>query len=104
MKYFIQTVDGHQPVKALKVFEFRGEVFFMHVHHQNRDAIGITHMETGLTAGHVPRYTGYRAVSMKKVERSKDDWRADALYRLGRASVDRFNVALVRAREDMPAV
>lgn len=98
MKYFIHTVDGRQPVKALKVFEFRGEVFFLHTHHQNRDAIGITHMETGLSAGHIPRYTGYRAVGMKKIERSRDDWLADALYRLGRVSEDRFKEAIDQAR------
>lgn len=98
MKYFIQTVDGHQPVRALKVFEFRGEAFFLHVDHHNRDAIGITHMETGASAGHVPRYTGYRAVRMKRIERSEAEWLADALCRLGRVSEDRFWEALNKAR------
>lgn len=97
MRYFIQTTDGGKPVKMLKAFEFRGEAFFLHVHHQNREAIGITHRETGLSAGHVPRYTGYRAVGIIRIERSRDEWLADALYRLGRISEDRFKEAIKRA-------
>ena len=98
MKYFIHTSEGSKPVKGLKAFEFRGEQFFLHVRHDNRDAIGITHRETGASAGHVFRYAGYRAVGMKRVERGKEVWLRDALTLLGRVSEDRFAMAIKQAR------
>lgn len=36
-------------------------------------------METALNAERVPRYAAYRAVGMKKMDRSKDEWLADEL-------------------------
>lgn len=104
MKYFIHTAEGRLPVKSLKAFECRGEHIFLHVRHDNRDAIGITHRETGASAGHVPRYTGYRAVGMKRIERSKDDWLGDALYLLGRHSEERFRAAIDKARSSCGSV
>ena len=99
MKYFIHTSEGPKPVKSLKAFEFRRESFFLHIRHDNRDAIGITHKETGASAGHVFRYAGYRAVGMKRVERGKDAWLGDALTLLGRVSEERFKAAIAQARE-----
>jgi len=99
MRHFIHASEGRKPVESLKTFEFNGERFFLHVRTDNKDAIGITHHETGFSAGHVPRYTSYHAVGMKRIERGIDAWLADALMLLKRVNPERFELAMKKAKE-----
>ena len=99
-KYTIQIPDrgGRVPVRPIGKFTHRGEDFFIHLHHYNREKVGITHTETGLSAGLLDRYAGYRAIGMKRVARTKQELLDAAEIHLGRVSDERFKTAMAKAR------
>jgi len=99
-KYTIHIPDrgGRVPVRPIGKLTHRGEDFFIHLHHYDRNKVGITHTETGLSAGMIDRYTGYRAIGMKRVANSKQQLLDAAEIHLGRVSDERFKAAMTKAR------
>lgn len=97
-QYTVHTPEGRIPVRPIAKLVHRGENFFLHVRLENADLIGITHTETGLSAGRINRYAGYRAMGMKRVAHSKARLLVDAAAHLARIPDDKFHAAMAKAR------
>ena len=97
-KYTIRVEGERVPVRPIGKFTHRGEAFFIHLQRYTRDKVGITHVESGLSAGMIDRYTGYRAIGMKRVAYSKQQLMDAAVARLARIPEENFLQAMRRAR------
>ncbi len=100
-KYTIHTSEGRLPVRPIAKLEYLGESFFLHVHHQDRNQVGITHIETGLSAGKLPRYHGYRSMGMKREAVPRERLLIDAAVHLSRVPEGRFRAAMAKARGEV---
>ncbi len=97
-KYTILVEGERIAVRPMGKFTHRGEAFFIHSHQYNRDRVGITHTDSGLSAGMIDRYAGYRAIGMKRVAYSKQQLMDAAVARLARIPEENFLQAMRRAR------
>lgn len=104
-KYTIRTGEGRVPVRPIAKFEHRGELFFLHVRADDKDFIGITHVDigithvdTGLSAGHIDLYTGYLAGGMKRAVHNKHRLLSMAEAHLSEIPDEKFHAAMAKAR------
>ena len=98
-KYTIRIGEARVPVRPIAKFEHRGELFFLHVRADDKDLIGITHVDSGMSAGRMNRYTGYRAVGMKRIAHDKHRLLAMAEEHLSGIPDEKFHAAMAKARE-----
>lgn len=99
MAKFTILVEGERvPVRPIGKFTHRGESFFIHSHQYDRDKAGITHTESGLSAGTIDRHAGYRAIGMKRVAFTRQELLDAAVARLARIPEENFQQAMRRAR------
>lgn len=99
MAKYTLMIDGER-IKARPIvkLEYRNEHFFLHVDHLNENLIGITHTETGLSAGRIDRYTGYLGINYKRIAHDPFALQTMALAYLSRIPEARFESAMRKAR------
>jgi hypothetical protein len=99
-KYTINIQGQRVPVRKIAAVDYLGESFFLHVHKSQNDMIGITHTETGLSAGKVSRFNYYVQINQGRqaYKYTKDELIDAALRHLARIPERNFRLAMDRAR------
>lgn len=99
-KYTINVQGQRVPVRKIAAFDYLGESFFLHIHKSQNDMIGITHTETGLSAGKVSRFNYYVQINQGRqaYKYTKEELLESALKNLARIPERNFRLAMDRAR------
>jgi hypothetical protein len=104
-KYTINVKGQRVPVRKIAAFDYLGESFFLHIHKSQNDMIGITHTETGLSAGKVSRFNYYVQINQGRqaYKYTKEELLESALKTLARIPERNFKLAMERARTSVDA-
>lgn len=94
----IRMTDG-KPLKARirYQFEYRGEMWAIHIHHEHKFQLVVSHLETGLCALRTERYSG-RYTTQKPVERTNQGVIDEFVRTLDKVRDERFHAVLASGR------